>query len=217
MKKTIILLPLMILSALSYAQSLRVNTYAGYVFDDRFESYYSSSSYFKGKVEGGFQWGAGLEYKFPSTTKAFELLYINQNTNAPTDYRDDSILGGQVQSINLNLNSHWIMANGINYFQLQTDKIEPYIGAGIGMIVANAKNPDSGRSITDTKFAWNVKVGTNIWVTEQVGIKLQAGLMSAVQSVGGGLYFGTGGLGAGLSTYSTMYQFGFLGGLVVKL
>jgi hypothetical protein len=40
--------------------------------------------------------------------------------------------------------------------------------------------------------------------------------MSAVQSAGGGLYFGTGGGGAGVSTYSSMYQFGLGGGLAFQ-
>ena len=51
----------------------------------------------------------------------------------------------------------------------------------------------------------------------KVAIKLQGQLMSAVQSAGGGLYFGTGGAGAGVSTYSSMYQFGLGGGLVISL
>ena len=35
--------------------------------------------------------------------------------------------------------------------------------------------------------------------------------------MGGGLYFGTGGAGAGVSTYSSYYQFNLGGGLVFKL
>ncbi|MDQ3019527.1 MAG: hypothetical protein M3R36_03005 [Bacteroidota bacterium] len=41
-------------------------------------------------------------------------------------------------------------------------------------------------------------------------------LMSAVQSFGGGLYAGSGGLGAGVITESSMYQFGFGGALVIQ-
>ena len=41
--------------------------------------------------------------------------------------------------------------------------------------------------------------------------------MSAVQGAGGGLYFGTGGGGVGVSTYSSMYQFGLGGGLTFAL
>jgi hypothetical protein len=216
MKKTTILLFLFFVSSATFAQEFRLNTYAAYVFDDRFDSYYSSSSYYNGTVKGGFQWGGGLEVKLPQGGRAFELLYLRQDTNAPTTYQDGGILGGQIQNANFNLALNWIMLNGINYFPVNNEKIEPYFGAGIGMVIANVENPKNGNTQNATKFAWNLKLGTNIWASEKVGLKLQAGLLSAVQGAGGGLYFGTGGVGAGISTYSTMYQFGFEGGLVFR-
>jgi hypothetical protein len=42
-------------------------------------------------------------------------------------------------------------------------------------------------------------------------------LLSAVQSMGGGLYFGTGGAGAGLTGYSTFYQWTLGGGLIFDI
>ena len=86
-----------------------------------------------------------------------------------------------------------------------------------GMVLASADNPDNGRSNDDAKFAWGAKLGMIYWFTDIVGIKLQTNLISSVQAMGGGLYFGTGGAGAGLSTYSTIYQFGFTSGLVIKI
>jgi len=53
--------------------------------------------------------------------------------------------------------------------------------------------------------------------SEKIGLKLTASLLSAVQGAGGGLYFGTGGAGAGVSTYSSMYQFALGGNLVIQL
>jgi len=67
------------------------------------------------------------------------------------------------------------------------------------------------------KFAWGLRLGGIIWTPGRVGIKLQAQLLSAVQSAGGSVYFGTGGAGAGVSMYSSMYQFGVGGGLVFAL
>jgi Na+/H+-translocating membrane pyrophosphatase len=61
------------------------------------------------------------------------------------------------------------------------------------------------------------KAGVNIWTTEKVGIKLQASLLSVVQAVGGGLYFATGGVGAGVSGLSAFFQFVLGSGLVFKL
>ena len=68
-----------------------------------------------------------------------------------------------------------------------------------------------------TKFAWGLRIGGVIWASEKVGVRLQAQLLSAVQSMGGGFYFGTGGAGAGVTSYSTIYQFGLGGGLVFKV
>jgi hypothetical protein len=86
---------------------------------------------------------------------------------------------------------------------------------GVGII--DTKNPENGNTQNSTEFAWGMKGGLNFWASERVGIKLQANLMSMVQSVGGGLYFGTGGAGAGVSTYSSLLQFSIGGGLSFKL
>lgn len=214
MKKIVLVFVLVFCALTGFSQELRLNTYAGYVFDDKFDSYYTSSSYYEGTIKGGFQWGAGLEYKLPSG-KSFELQYLRQDTSAPTIYQDGGILGGQLQRTNFDLAANWIMFNGTQYFDV-SDVVEPFVGAGIGMVIFNIDNPDNGRNQSGTKLAWAFRGGSNFWLAERVGIRIQASLMSAVQGAGGGVYFGTGGLGAGVSTYSTLYQFGFEGGLVFR-
>ncbi len=216
MKKLLFSLALVICYNLtSQAQELRLNTYAGYVFQDKVDSYYSSSSYFEGTIEESLRWGLGIEYKIDAN-KAFELQYFRQDTKAPITYQDGGYLGGVLQNTTFDAAMNWIMLNGTNYIQVN-ETVEPFIGGGIGMGIYNIENPDNGNSDGGTKFAWAIRGGSNFWVSEKVAIRVQANLMSAVQSVGGGVYFGTGGTGAGLSTYSTMYQFGFDGGLVIKI
>ncbi|WP_111670371.1 porin family protein [Algoriphagus litoralis] len=215
MKKIALVFVLVICAVTGYSQELRLNTYAGYVFDDKVDNYYSSNSYFEGKILGGFRWGAGIEYQLPSSTKAFELQYLNEQTTAPITYLDGGLGGGIVQNSVFDLSENWIMLNGTNYFPV-SDVAEPFVGLGIGMGIFKATNPDTRRSQNATKFAWSVRGGSNFWFSERVGIRIQASLMSAVQGAGGGLYFGTGGVGAGVSTYSTLFQFGFDGGLVFK-
>ena len=68
-----------------------------------------------------------------------------------------------------------------------------------------------------TKFAWGFRLGGNIWASPKIALKIQAQIMSATQAAGGGFYFGTGGAGAGVSTYSSIYQFGLGGGLCFAL
>lgn len=215
MKKILLVFSILLLSATSQAQELRLNTYAGYVFDDKVDNYYSSSSYFEGKILGGFRWGAGIEYLLPNTTKAFELQYLNQQTTAPITYLDGGLGGGIIQNSIFDLSENWIMLNGTNYFPV-SEVAEPFFGLGVGMGIFKATNPDNRRSQNATKFAWSLRGGSNFWVSERVGIRIQASLISAVEGAGGGLYFGTGGVGAGVSTYSTLFQFGFDGGLVFK-
>jgi hypothetical protein len=69
----------------------------------------------------------------------------------------------------------------------------------------------NGKSGSATKFAWGFRGGVLLNASEKIGIKLSASLLSAVQGAGAGVYLGTGGAGAGVSTYSSMYQFA-LGG-----
>jgi opacity protein-like surface antigen len=215
MKKSLLVLFLAVISSAVMAQELRLNTYGGYVFDDGVDSYFSSSSFYDGTIKGGFRWGAGLEYHIPAKA-AIEIQYLRQDTNAPVIYQDGGYLGGQLQNTNFDLAINWIMLNGTRYFPVN-ETVEPFMGAGIGMGIFALDNPDNGNSNNATKFAWNLRGGTNLWISENVALRVQASLFSAVQSVGGGLYFGTGGAGAGLSTYSTMYQFGFDGGLVFRI
>ena len=215
MKKFTLIFVFALIAGVAFSQEVRFNTYAGYMFDDRVDSYYSSNSYFEGTIKGGFRWGAGLEYKLPNTGKAFELQYLRQDTNAPITYLDGGIGGGNVQNADFELKSNWILLNGTNYLTV-SEVVEPFVGFGVGMVIFDVTNPKNGNNDGGTKFAWGLRGGSNFWVNEKVGLRLQASLLSAVQGAGGGIYFGTGGTGAGVSTYSTIYQFGFEGGLVFR-
>lgn len=210
MKKNILFLFCALLTVVGvHAQGVRLNGYASYVFDDKFDTYNSSTDYVSGTIQGGFQWGAGIEVT-PREDMGVELLYYRQDTEVPTDTYN---FGNRT----IQLAANYIMLAGNRYFKVG-EKVEPYGGLMLGTAIFNNKNPDPTNGISSaTKFAWGLRLGTNIWVSEKVGIKLQAQLLSAVQSVGGGLYFGTGGAGAGVSTYSTLLQFGLGGGLVFKV
>jgi hypothetical protein len=209
--KTILSVLLLACVMPAIGQQTRVNLYSSYVFDDKVDSYYDATSYYKGQIKGGYQWGAGVEFQV-KPNYGVELIYLRQNTNAPMEYYKNGI-----KYTNFDLGINYAMIAGNRYFKKPGSKVEGFGGAMIGADIMSLKNPDNGNSGTKTKLAWGIRGGGNIWVSENVGIKLQALLLSAVQSVGGGFYFGTGGAGAGLSTYSSMYQFSLGGGLTFKL
>jgi len=210
MKKLFLIIALTPLSMAVYAQMpIRLNAYGAYVFDDKFDTYYSSTDYIYGKIKGGFMWGVGIEGKVREDYGA-ELMYFRLDTKAPVE-----TFTNRNRTIDLAVN--YIMLGGVRYLTVSDGKIEPYGGLMLGMAIFDNKKPQGGEASGATKFAWGARLGTNIWFSERVGIKLQAYILSAVQGAGGGLYIGTGGAGAGVSTYSTLYQFGLGGGLVFKI
>jgi hypothetical protein len=190
---------------------VRLNGYTLYAFDDNHvSSYYSATSYFDGAIKGGFQYGGGLEV-LPFPAVGLEFTYLRLDSKAPMDYYN----GGALYT-NFDLAQNWLFLSFNKYVHLN-DRIEPFAGVQAGLDIINVSNPDNGKSTSGTKFAWGIKAGTHVWMNEKVGLKLQLGLMSAVQAVGGGIYFGTGGAGAGISGFSTYYQFNIGGGLVFRI
>ena len=215
MKKLTLLL--FLFSVFSYgvkAQKLRANLYTGYSFDDSFESYYSDYVYYHGKIKGGFRGGLGLEFML-RPNKGIELMYLRQSTTAPTTYRPEGYYAERTEDFDLNLD--YILLAAQSYVRSGNGMLEGYGGLIAGMGIVSIENPTSGEDASATKFAWGVRLGGNIWASSRIGIKLQADMLSIVQGAGGGLYFGTGGAGAGISTYSTMYQFNVGGGLTFKI
>ncbi|WP_154858730.1 porin family protein [Cyclobacterium xiamenense] len=215
MKKCLFILLLTGLSSVVFGQEIRINTYGGYVFKDRVDSYYSSSSYYDGQIQDGGRFGGGIEYLIPDRG-GLELQYLRQNTNAPTVYLDNILSGGQVQQTNFDLRLNWLMLNGTRYFRV-SEQLEPFAGAALGMGIFSLTNPSTNNERSTTKLAYSARGGINVWLLENLAFRAQASLFSAVQSMGGGFYFGTGGSGVGLNSYSSMFQFGFDGGLVFRV
>ncbi len=200
----------------SSGPSVRLHGYATYALaDNHVDSYYSATSYFDGSINGGFQYGGGIEV-MPYPAVGLEFTYLRLDSKAPMYYWDPNAVIAGEKFTDFDLAQNWLFLSFNKYVPVNP-KVEPFAGFQIGMDIVDVTNPDNNNSTGATKFAWGAKLGVNIWASEKVGLKLQAGLLSAVQAVGGGLYFGTGGAGAGVSGFSTYYQVSFGGGLVFKL
>jgi hypothetical protein len=191
------------------AQEIRLNAFTGYLFDDHVDSYYSSTDYYEGTIKGGFRWGLGIEYILASEN-GIGISYYRQDTEAPITY----YANGGLNSKDFDLGASWLMASFNRY--LRRNNFEPYLGFEVGAVFSNLENPASGTDGSSTKFAWGLNLGSNIYFSEKIGLKVQANLHSATQAAGGGFYFGTGGVGTGVSSYSTIYQFGLGAGLVYR-
>ncbi len=217
MKKAYLLL-LMLIPAATYAQhrgEVRLNGYANYIFDDNFDSYYSTSDYYDGTLNGGLQWGVGLEY-LVAPNQGVSLTYLRQDTESPTTYFDPYAVTNPVRSKTFDVSINNILLGSTRYFRV-SPVFEPYGGIQIGMAIIGVSNSANGTSTSGSKFAWGFNLGSNLWFTDRVGLKLEGNMRSVTQAVGGGLYFDYTGTTGSVVTYSTILQFGLGGGIVVRL
>jgi len=214
MKKIMFSVVLMTIAAVSFGQQgLRINGYAAYVFDDGFDVASDLNTYYNGTVKGGFQGGVGLEYLF-SRESGMELLWLHRGTTVPTKFKFGS--NASAKSETFDLKHDFIMVAGDGHFGKHGGKAEGYGGLLGGVLISNLEAPSLGKSSSNTNFAWGGRLGTNIWVTPKLGIKLQALILSASHATGGDYYWSWYGP-IYLTDYATLWQFSLGGGLTFKL
>jgi len=109
----------------------------------------------------------------------------------------------------------------VNYYQIGALRpfpvskvVEPFGSFTMGMthfnMLSNAFNDEFRFSIT-------FGLGTNIWLTETVGLRMHARLLAPINWAGLGFFCGTGGCNTGVSAGSTFISGDVGGGLVFRL
>lgn len=203
------------------AQSYKFNLYSAYTLDDDVNAVTDGNNYYSGTVVGGYQWGLGFEY-IVKPSYGLELAYFRQDADVDIDYSTNYTANNNLKNEStFSTGLNWIFLGGNKYIPIPGSIVQPYGGLMLGMGIFSSDDKQINDTVkytgqSTTNFAWAGRVGANFMFSPNVGLKLQAQVMSAVQSFGGGLYAGTGGLGAGVDTESSMYQFGFGGALVIQ-
>jgi hypothetical protein len=212
MKKIILLLVLTGTMTTIMAQHARLNFYGAYTFDDGFDVVSDANTFYNGTVKGGVQWGAGLQYMFNKQSSA-EILWLHRSTTVPANFKFGS--NTQLRSETFDLKHDFIMLSGDGHFG-GGGKAEGYAGIMAGVLISNLEAPSLNKSSNNTNFAWGGRVGTNIWFSPKLGLKLQALILSASRATGGDYYWSWYGP-IYLTEYSTLWQFSLGGGLTFKL
>ncbi len=184
----------------SSGQMLSFTGLGGYTFQDKV-SY--SNAY--GYVNAGGHWGASVE-GISKTGQGIELLYQQQPTHTPMYYYNSPT------KINENSDQttiSYFMLNGVDY--LLKSRIQPYGGVGIGVALIDTKSYGSA-----TKFSWDAKLGVRLKASSRISVKVQAQLYAILQAEGGDFYTGSGGSGVAVNSTSSIYQFGFSGGICLN-
>lgn len=202
LRSTLLIAAVFLFSLISKAQTVELTAAYGYQFGSQLD--YGYNSYLK--INEGDQYSFTIGVDMFKGTKT-EVTWVHQNTYVTRR------TNGETKRIT-DLNADWIMIGASKYFD--KDKLVPFVGGGLGTVAFNSINENiHGSDNIDTKwyFAVSLKAGANYMFNENWGINVQGNLMFPVQW--GGVYFGTGGSGASLS--STTLIGGFSGGLVYRM
>ncbi len=206
MKKSVIfLLPaLLFLQGRLFAQtSLELIPTGGYTFGDNVNFY---NTY--GQINESPNWGGSVLFNV-NRKFGVELMYNHIATTSATYY-----YGTHVPLDQENVTIDYFMLGLNQSIDIPHSVVHPFIGMLLG---AAAFSPNPVDYSSNTKFAWGAQLGTNIYATPRIGLRLKAQLLSPVDGGGAGFYFGSFGSGVSYSTYSSIYQFGFSAGLVIGL
>jgi hypothetical protein len=112
-----------------------------------------------------------------------------------------------------------------NHFVLSTvhelkpgGKVIPYGKAGLGAWWASPSTSNSKYQLQDTwRMLVELALGAKIYMSEKVGIRLEANVAMPLNFYGAGFYVGTGGSGMSANAGIPMAQFNFMGGLVIVI
>lgn len=198
--RTLCLFILLLLSGLAHAQSLRINLTGGYIFRDRFPIT-TTLGVLEATIKEAPVFGGGLEYMV-SEDYGIELYYLGMPTEGSV--RD------RFQRYSEDLMVNYIMAGGVRYATF-SERVKGFGGVSLGVAAFE------GETVSRGYAAWGLRGGVLASLSDRIDLRVSAQLHSPIEAVGGGVYIGTGGTGGGVQTYSTIYQFGFMGGLSITL
>ena len=187
------------------------NGYGSYVLKGGYNSEYGSSDFLHGRTCDGLQWGAGVEYML-SEKYGVEAMYLRRNTEA---FQQSKMDPQKTLSFNLALN--YVMAGLNGYLLPSTSKLQPYGSMLAGVVVEQIDFADNSINSSITKIAWAVRLGGKYWISQRVGVRLQAQWTSFFIMDGGLPDMTVYGLNTADINFPIAYQFEVGTGLMIKL
>jgi len=175
----------------------------GYSFPERNDFY---SIY--GRVAGGVNVGGAINFNV-NRDFGVEVLYNHVASSSGVYYYGydggNQINGG-------NLTQDYIMAGPVFSGNIPNSTVRPFLGLLMGAAILT---PDPGFQ-SNSYFSVGFQVGTNIYISPNVGIQLKAQLLSPVAAAGGAFYYNDY-YGGGINPNQSICQFTVGGGLIIGL
>lgn len=186
---------------------INLTVFGGYFFEETFQLYNGGSVH----LDGGSPYGVSLSV-INDPRLEFELTWQRQITNSQAYYYEfigNNIFDGYVVG---DVDIEYFML-GMNRLKNLNDRVTAYGGMSAGLVVFT---PQNGFIDPVVKFAIALKGGVNLHVTDRIGLKLQPQLYIPIQSFGATAFVGSGGSGVSANGYSSITQFGGIGGLTIS-
>jgi hypothetical protein len=205
MKKTILFAAAMIcLPFIMFAQSVEVTPFGGYVFGGNMQGDYGDVH-----INDAAQYGGMISIAV-SRAVDIDLIYNRSDTKAYVNY---STYNGYAQpSLDVPLSINYMHIGFTKNFRVNPT-VSPFIGFNLGACDFAPKEDYSDAWF----FSMGFNAGAKVYFGKRIGIRLQAQGYIPVQGTAFSMFVGTGGSSAGVSVYSTLFQFGFTGGLIFRL
>jgi len=164
--------------------------------------------------EGTLSFDDGLNYGFGLDVGINRGLLVELNyTQNQTSARLRRFNG--IEEPLFDINTHYFQL-GAQYEFRKTSKQKavPYTLLTLGATLFDAKDA----SLSDVwRFSVAFGGGGKIYLSEKIGLRLQARLLMPLTFSGGGLWCGTGGCSVGVGSWASIVQFDFTGGIFVRL
>lgn len=159
-------------------------------------------------IKDSESYGISLNIVRPGVS--FQIEYFYQPTTG--EYRDyfDPVQYNQ----NADLNISWFQFGVRKRFELQ-ENIVPFGGLSVGL--TNFDLDSSPTSYDELALSISIQGGVNVYLSEIVGLRFHARILTPIQFNGFGFYGGTGGSGAYASAGSYFIQADFGAGLIIRL
>ena len=139
-----------------------------------------------------------------------DLIYNRSDTKAQVNYYNP---GGYTNpSLEIPLSINYMQIGFTKNFRVNP-KVSLFLGFNIGACDFAPKEEYSDAWF----FSVGMNAGAKVYFSNRVGLRLQAQGYIPVQGTAFSMFVGTGGSSAGVSVYSTLFQFGFTGGLIFRL
>jgi hypothetical protein len=206
-KHFIFALALTICAHSASAQRIEVNALSAYMFGTSTDyMYVSGLRYGDIWIAPSAVHGGAVDITLDKNIM-FEVQYMVQPTRA-----EERGFNRQVAH-ETDLTNHFVQAGGL-YSHSLNPSADVFGGVMFGLEVFSPSKPQYESVV---RFLGTFTGGTKIWITDAVGLRVQAALNMPMVLSGVGFYFGTGGGGYGASTFVQLLQFNLGGGVVVRL